>query len=92
MGLFNETGMIYTIISGLTVNVTGSEFITLLMVVAALMLFALAFRIPIELTMIFIFPLLIGLGAEGGAEFAPILGVGIIYMSILLAKYFFFWK
>lgn len=92
MALFNETGFIYAVVDGMTTNITGNIFLTLLLIVVALMLFAFAFRIAIEFTGILVFPLLIGLGVEGGAAFAPVLGVGIIYLSVLLAKNFFFWK
>jgi len=92
MGLFNETGLIYVVTNALTVNVTGDLFLTLLLIVLMFMLFAFAFRIPLEFTAILVFPLLIGFAVEGGAGFMPILGVGIFYLTVLLAKNFFFYQ
>ena len=92
MSLFNETGLIYVVTNAVTVNITGDLFLTLLLLVLAFMLFAFAFRIPLEFTVILVFPLLIAFGVEGGAGFMPVLGVGIIYLSVLLAKNFFFYQ
>ena len=92
MGLFNETGFIYVVTNAITTNITGDLFLTLLLLVLAFMLFAFAFRIPLEFTVILVFPLLIGFGVEGGAGFMSVLGVGIIYLSVLLAKNFFFFQ
>ena len=92
MVLFNETGFIYSIVSAITQNITGNDFLTLLFLIAGFVLFAFAFRIPLEFTIIFVFPLLIAFGAKGGEAFMPVLGVGIIYLSVIFAKNFFFWK
>ena len=92
MGLMNTSGTVYTVINGLSSDVTGSVFLTLLILTALVMLFAFAFRIPLEFTMLLIFPLLIAFAVEGGSAFFGVLGVAIIYISILLAKNFFFWN
>ena len=92
MGLFDETGFIYTVVNAITVNVTGDLFLSLLLITLLFMFFAFAFRIPLEFTIILVFPLLIGFAVEGGAGFGPVLGVGIIYLAVLLAKNFFFWQ
>ena len=92
MGLFNETGIIYVVTNAITTNVAGDLFLTLLLPVLMVMLFAFAFRIPLEFTVILVFPLLIGFCVEGGAGFMPVLGVGILYLSVLLAKNFFFYQ
>ena len=88
MVFFNETNIFYSVMNGLTANVTGTWFLTLLLVVVIIMAFAFAFRIDVELTALLVFPLLIGFGAMNGG-FAPALGVGIIYVSSLLAKNIF---
>lgn len=92
MGLFNETDIIYTVVNGLTTNVTGSPFLTLLLITAGILLFAFAFRIPLEFTVILVFPLLVGFAVEGGAQFFTVLGVAMLYVSVLIAKNFFFWR
>lgn len=92
MSLFNETDFIYSLVNNMTQDITGSLFLTLLLITLGIMLFALAFRIALEFTSLLVFPLLIGFAAEGGAAFMSVTGVFIIYISILLAKNFFFWK
>lgn len=77
--------------AGVTANITGNWFLTLLFVTVLIMAFAFAFRIPIEFTILLIFPLLIGFGAMSGAYMA-VLGVAIIYLAVLVAKNIFFWR
>lgn len=92
MVFFDETGIIYIVISKITQNITGNDTLSVLFIIILLMLLAFAFRIPIEFTALFVFPLLIGFGAQAGAGFMPVLAIGIIYLSVLLAKNFFFWR
>jgi hypothetical protein len=92
MALFNNTGFIYTVTEAISSNITGDLFLTLLLYVLLIMLLAFAFRIPLEFTVILVFPLLIAFGVEAGAGFAPVLGVGIVYLAVLFAKNFFFFK
>lgn len=91
MVYFDTNGIFYSVLAGLTANVTGSWFLTLMAVTLLVMAFSFAFRIPIEFTVILVFPLLIGFGAMTGS-FMPVLGVGIIYMAILVSKNAFFWR
>jgi hypothetical protein len=85
MAFFNETNVFYTVMAGITTNITGTWFLTLLLIVFGIMALAFAFRIELELTTLIVFPLLIGFGAMDGA-FAPALGVGILYIAAILAK------
>lgn len=87
---YNETGLLGQVIDGMTVNVTGSIFLTLLGLVILLVLFAVIFRIPIEFTAIFLMPLFFVLMAYRSADFYPIGGVFLIYLGILFAKNFIF--
>ena len=86
---FNETGIIGQVITDITVNVTGSLFLTLLGMVLILMLIAVILRIPIEFSAIFIMPLLLVLMAYT-SDFFALGGVFLIYIGILMAKNFFF--
>lgn len=89
MVFLNESSIIYTAMAAVTTNVTGSWLITLLFITLLIMVFAFSFRIPLEFTAIIIFPLLIGFGAMTGAYMA-VLGVGIIYLSVIIVKNVFF--
>jgi len=88
----NETGITGIVIEGIIANVTGSMFLTLLIALALIIVFALMFRIPLEFTALLIFPLIIGFFVYGGAAFGSVLGIILIYLAVLLAKNFFFWK
>jgi len=68
---------------------TGSEFISLLMIVIIIMVFGLAFPLPLEWTVIFIMPLLIAYMAANAA-FYPAGAVLLLYLSFVVAKYFTF--
>jgi hypothetical protein len=66
---------------------TGSEFISLLMIVIFIMVLGLAFGLPLEWTIIFIMPMLIAYMAVNAA-FYPAGAVLLLYLSFVLAKYF----
>lgn len=85
----NMTGSIGNIYSGITYNITGSEFLTLLFIIILIMLFFMMFRIPVELSSVLILPLLIVVMAYSG-EFFAITGLILIYLALLLAKNWFF--
>jgi hypothetical protein len=88
MVFFNETGQIGMIIVTATTNITGSLFLTLLMMIIILLSISMLFRIPIEFTSIFILPLLLIFMAYS-SEFLAIGGIFLIYMGIIFAKNFF---
>ena len=88
-GFIDTNGTIYTVLQGITTNVTGSWFLTLLFITMLVIALALAFRIPVEFTMLFMIPFFIVLMAFNG-QFLAIGGVVLIYVGILLAKNFFF--
>lgn len=89
MVFFNETGIMGTVIIGLTNNVTGSLFLTLLLIVILLLVVAALFRISIEWTAILVMPVLIVLMSYEGL-FLPVGGVFVIYLAVILGKNFFF--
>lgn len=84
---YNETGIMGQAIYLMTVNITGSLFLTLLLMVLFFMACFMMFRLPVELTALFILPLLIILMAYQG-EFLAIGGVITVYLAIIFAKNF----
>ena len=66
---------------------TGSEFVTLLMIVICIIILGLAFPLPLEWTIIFIMPMLIAYMAVNAA-FYPAGAVFLLYMSFVVARYF----
>lgn len=87
--LINESGIAGQVIIDLNTNVTGSTFLSLLMIVFILLILFLLLRVPLEFSAIFILPMLIIFGSIDGS-FSATLGVFLIYLGILLGKNFFF--
>lgn len=86
---FDVTGITYAVVSGLTGSVTGSYFLSLLMIVLLFMTIVVAFRMPVEISAVLVLPLLIALLACDG-DWMSITGVTLIYLGILVGKNFFF--
>jgi hypothetical protein len=84
----NETGTIGVIYNAVVTNITGSEFLTLLGVLLIMLLFLMAFHIPIEAGAILILPMLLIFMAFNNNILA-IAGIALIYLGIILAKNFF---
>ena len=78
------------IIIGL-INITGSFFLSLLLIIILMITLALVLKIPIEFTAIFILPLLLTLTAYE-SQLISVLGAILIYLGVLLGKHFFFKK
>lgn len=85
--LLNETGVMGDVLSGLTTGVTGSLFLSLLLIVLLILGLAIAFRIPIEYTAIFITPMILVLMAYTGG-FMLFGSVLLIYLALIFAKNF----
>lgn len=88
MPMFNETGIFGTLIINFTNNITGDIYLTLFSLMIIIFLFFLALRIPIEMTVILIVPLLIVFMAYGGADWKPVTGILLLYLGILFARFF----
>ena len=88
MIFYNASQAIGQIVEGITTNMTGGLFLTLLTIVLFLIALCLMFRIPIEFTAIIILPLLLTITAHT-TEFLSITGVMLIYLGILFGKMFF---
>jgi len=89
MALFNETGMIGSFITSMTVNVTGSLFLTLFTVMILFVLIATSFRLPIWITVPLVLPFLFVALLMSG-EFLVVLGVTLIYLAVVFSKALFF--
>ena len=86
----NQTDKIAVIMTSMTQNVTGSIALTFLYIMLILIAISLASGIPIEVTAIIILPLGIVLCSQYSEAFIPLLGLMLIYLSVILAKNFFF--
>jgi hypothetical protein len=78
-----------SVIEYFTLNITGSVFLSLLFIMIALLVIALALRIPIEYTAILVFPLILGFAAYYSA-FLPAVGICILYLAVLAANNWLF--
>ena len=83
--IYNSTGIFGQVIEGLTVDITGSLFMSLLMLTILLVAILLAFRVPLEFQAVLIAPLLFTLMAYS-QEFLAIGGVLAIFMGIIFAR------
>lgn len=71
----------------LGVNVTGDFFTPILLIVIFIVLIALSARIPLEWTSIIVMPILIT-GMAIDSNFAPYLGVAMLYVASIATKAF----
>jgi hypothetical protein len=75
-------------LAGLT-EITGSLFVSLLLITFIFMMLAIAFRMPLEFTALFVMPFLIVCTGIDGPLWS-VLGVILIYAGVLLGKNLFF--
>lgn len=83
--LYNGTALLGEVLCGLTANVTGSLFLSLFLIVSALIMFMLAFRIPLEFQTFIILPFLLTLMAYT-QEFLAIGGITLIFIAAVVAR------
>ena len=86
----DTAGFIHTFLITMSADVTGSFYLST--VVLALLLMALIgmFGIPIEFSAILLLPLHLGLLACLGTDWLAVTGVVLVYLGIILGKNFFF--
>lgn len=84
----NSSGTVATIVNGLFVNVGGSWFLTIMLIMLFVILISIIMRVPFELTSIFILPLFLVCYVYV-PDFTAITGVLLIYVGVLLGKNFF---
>ena len=85
----NTTDVLGIIIGNATTYTTGSMFLTLLIIVLMLVVFAIMFGIQLEYTMILILPLLLAYMSHYG-EFVAVGSVIFIYLAFVFTKKFIF--
>jgi hypothetical protein len=89
MALFyNSSEIIGASIDAATINITGTQFLTLLAIIIVLMLLLAVLRIPLEYGILIIMPVFIIMAAFE-ASFLTFFGLTLVYMGILFAKYYF---
>jgi len=88
MTFINASDSIGALIVHSVTNVTGSLFLSLITIIIFLLAVCLIFNIPIEISIPIISPLLIVSFAYSG-EFMTVLGVTLIYFSIIFVRLFF---
>lgn len=90
MGFADMNGTGFMVLSKAN-EVTGSLFMTLLVITLMLVLIAMLFRIPLEFTVIIILPFLLSVTAYE-TSFLSVTGVILIYLGLILANNFWFGK
>ena len=85
----NWTGIIGSVISTGTVDVTGNLFVTLLLVLMFLIIVGIMFSIPLEFLSIIVLPVCISSAAYYSNFIAP-MGVILIYITTIITKNWLF--
>jgi len=89
MVLINTTGVIGSVLLAGTQSITGDMFASLMLILIFLIAVCMLFGIPMEFIAIIIIPFLIATATEY-TLFIPVLGVTLIYISILIIKNWIF--
>ena len=88
MAFINETGIIGSLVTSMTANITGSEFLTYFLIIIFLGFMAMIlFKMPLELGLILIFPVVMVVSMTM-ASFIPVLGLLILYLALFFVKKF----
>ena len=88
MAVIDPTSMIGSTIVQLDA-MTGSTFLSLLFITIVVIAICLGFRLPLELSAIAVFPLLM-VSLMVTSNLLGVLAALVIYLSALVAKHFFF--
>ena len=85
----NSTGTMGLILIAGTESLTGSIFLTLLLILLILFCFAIAFNIPLEFTLIIFLPLVFGY-MSFYSEFVATGSILLIVLAVMVTKNFLF--
>ena len=85
--LINETGILYGVIEGWSVNVTGDLWITFYFLLIFLLLIGLIFKLPLDLIFIITLPFTFIISAYTGS-FSGVLAFYIMYLVLWLYRIF----
>lgn len=81
----NDTGITQAVLEGITSNVTGNTFLTLMVLFVILLVLALAMRLTFEVAALLIFPIILVAAAFTGDVMGAVGLMGIV-LGIILAK------
>lgn len=87
MVFINNTGIISNLVSAMTTNLTGSEFITYLVILFGLFLFMSMFNFTNEIAVILLIPVVLVLMAYSN-DWKAVGGIFLIYISIYIVDHF----
>lgn len=88
MDFINYNDTIGQIFMYTTMYITGSEFMTILMMILVMFTILVIFKVPIEWSVVFLMPFAIYVWAFTG-QFTAFAEVMVIFLAILFAKRFF---
>jgi hypothetical protein len=83
-GFYTETGIIGQFLSGMN-DITGSLFITLMVITIILVLICLALRMPMEASAMVLLPFFFTIASMTG-EFKAVMGATLIYLGFIIGK------
>jgi hypothetical protein len=86
MVLFNATDILGLSIISATNNITGSLYITLFGLLIILFVFFLMLRIPLELVIALIIPIILTFMAYMGGDWVIIGGIAFIYVTFIFIR------
>lgn len=85
MVFINTEDVIGRLLVYITTNITGSEFLTYIMIILFIIAATLIFKLPLEFSVPIVMPLLIVM-AMYSAQFAVILAIGLIYLAVVIGN------
>lgn len=88
----NTSGIIYNVFNGITVNTTGSDYLTMLLILLFILLGGLILRMPFELIALCCIPLILVMMAFDIAIFGAVGVFILIYLGVVFAKNLLFSK
>lgn len=88
MVFINASSVIGGMIAVITTEVTGSIFLTMLLISMIMIAACIGFGMPIELSIPLVFPFFLA-GVFLTGQFMPVFGAAILFMSVIIAKRFF---
>jgi len=86
----DTTGLIYSFLAAMSTDITGSFYLSTVVLALFIMGFTALFGIPIEFSAILLLPMHLGFLACLGTDWLAVTGIILVYLGILLGKNLFF--
>lgn len=86
--MFNQSGLLGTMLIGLTNQLTGDLYLTLFTLMMIIFLFFLALKIPLEITAVLILPLIMVFMLDSGGDWQGFAGILVLYLGLMFARFF----